>query len=133
MYAWKFHRGDKFVIQSFTGGIRNFFRHSIYSRIPPVTDCITNNLFLLIQSCICYTMPHNHGVLELAERTSNFILLSFQFGVQQLIFVFRQGLGRLIPLWCSLSTIFQLYRCWSVLLVEETGVPGENHQPAASH
>jgi hypothetical protein len=23
--------------------------------------------------------------------------------------------------------------CWSVLLVEETGVPGENHQPVASH
>jgi hypothetical protein len=22
---------------------------------------------------------------------------------------------------------------WSVLLVEETGIPGENHQPAASH
>jgi hypothetical protein len=22
---------------------------------------------------------------------------------------------------------------WSVLLVEETGVPGENHQPVASH
>jgi hypothetical protein len=22
---------------------------------------------------------------------------------------------------------------WSVLLVEETGVPGENHPPAASH
>ena len=22
---------------------------------------------------------------------------------------------------------------WSVLLVEETGVPAENHQPAASH
>jgi len=22
---------------------------------------------------------------------------------------------------------------WSVLLVEETGVPGENHWPAASH
>jgi hypothetical protein len=22
---------------------------------------------------------------------------------------------------------------WSVLLVEETGVPGENHRPAASH
>ena len=28
-----------------------------------------------------------------------------------------------------LSTIFQLYR-WSILLVEETGVPGENHRPA---
>ena len=23
--------------------------------------------------------------------------------------------------------------CWSVLLVEETGVPGENHRPVASH
>jgi hypothetical protein len=22
---------------------------------------------------------------------------------------------------------------WSVLLVEETGVPGENHQPVANH
>jgi hypothetical protein len=34
----------------------------------------------------------------------------------------------LIGLWClmPLSTIFQL-------LVEETGVPRENHQPATSH
>jgi len=31
----------------------------------------------------------------------------------------------------SLSTIFQLYR--SVLLVQETGVPGENNRHAASH
>jgi hypothetical protein len=23
--------------------------------------------------------------------------------------------------------------CWSVLLLEETGVPGDNHWPAASH
>ena len=23
--------------------------------------------------------------------------------------------------------------CWSVLLVEETGGPGENHRPVASH
>ena len=37
-------------------------------------------------------------------------------------------------LWCltPLATIFQLYR-ESVLLVGETGVPGENHRPAASH
>jgi hypothetical protein len=30
-----------------------------------------------------------------------------------------------------LSTIFQLYR-GSLLLVEETGIPGENHRPATS-
>jgi len=33
----------------------------------------------------------------------------------------------------TLSTIFQLYRGGSVLLVEETGVPGENHHSTASH
>ena len=37
-------------------------------------------------------------------------------------------LGCLMPL----STIFQLYR-GSLLLVQETGVPGENHRPATSH
>ena len=38
-------------------------------------------------------------------------------------------------LWClmPLSTIFQLISLWSVLLVEETGVPVENQQPATSH
>ena len=32
-----------------------------------------------------------------------------------------------------LSTIFQLYLWRSVLLVEETRVPRDNHRPAASH
>ena len=43
------------------------------------------------------------------------------------------GLG----LWCltPLPTIFLLYHHHgqSVFLVEETGVPGKNHRPAASH
>ena len=40
-----------------------------------------------------------------------------------------------VGLWCltALSTIFQLLLWPSVLLVEETRVPGENHQPDASH
>jgi len=32
-----------------------------------------------------------------------------------------------------LSTIFQLYRGWSLLLVAETGVVEQNYRPATSH
>ena len=42
--------------------------------------------------------------------------------------------GRQLGLYCltPLSTIFQLYRDGSVLLMEEYGVPAENHRPAAN-
>ena len=41
----------------------------------------------------------------------------------------------MVGLWClmPLSAIFQFISWQSVLLVEETGVPGENHRPVASH
>ena len=45
------------------------------------------------------------------------------------IFFYWFGLGCLTPL----STIFQLYLGRSVLLVGETGVPGENYRPVACH
>ena len=43
--------------------------------------------------------------------------------------------GERLCVWClaPLSATFQLYRGGLVLLVEETGIPGENHRPTASH
>ena len=40
-----------------------------------------------------------------------------------------------LALWSltPLSTIFRLYSWWTVLLVDGTGVPGENNRPVASH
>jgi hypothetical protein len=45
----------------------------------------------------------------------------------------RVGLGLGLLYLTPLSTIFQLYRGGQFLLVEETGVTGENHRSVASH
>ena len=59
---------------------------------------------------------HNFTMLHQNDQTPN------KFGL---------GLGLLYL--APVSTIFQLYHGGQFLLVEETGVPGENHRPAASH
>ena len=48
------------------------------------------------------------------------MLLTFEFGVGVMVMVFNATFN-------NISVI----SWWSVLWVEETGVPGENHRPAA--
>jgi len=43
------------------------------------------------------------------------------------------GEGLCVRCLAPLSTTFHLYRGGPVLLVEETGISGENHRPASSH
>ena len=40
-----------------------------------------------------------------------------------------------LGLWCLMSLFnnISVISWWSVLFFEETGVPGENHRPVASH
>ena len=55
MYAWKFHRRGKFVLQSVTGGIRNIWSAWQNSRIPSVTDCITNSIYPRFVIHLCWS------------------------------------------------------------------------------
>ena len=68
--------------------------------------------------------------------TSRFLMFSLTIQVFLVCLHFKctRSCKQGLLLWCLMpfSTIFQLYR-GSDLLVEETGEPGENHQPVASH
>ena len=77
------------------------------------------------ESCDTFTL----NLLRLLSSDTTHIQTTTSLSVKKNSLVF--------VLWCltSLSTIFNLhvYHAWqSVLLVEETRVPGEKHQPVAS-
>jgi hypothetical protein len=76
--------------------------------------------------CICTYQNRNKSWKP--EWNSKHILASMIYFLNEYVILGSLGLWCLTPL----STIFQLYY-GSVLLVEETGVPGEKHWPVASH
>ena len=79
-----------------------------------------------------YVYLSNHGgVLKYVEGNGSQYLPLKRSACDtfMVLFIDMFVYGVLTPL----STIFQLYRWRSVLLVEETRVPGENHQPVDVH
>jgi hypothetical protein len=79
--------------------------------------------------CLCLLRIEQHE--PYSKRGWTYVLLSLNIITKWNV----SYLVGLVGLWC-LSSLFNNISAisWlSVLLVEETGVPGENHRPAASH
>jgi hypothetical protein len=72
------------------------------------------------------TDKENSSTLAYLYRFCSLIL-----GMNNLII--KTGCGLWLRCLTPLSTNISVISCRSVLLVEETGVPGENHRPVASH
>ena len=66
--------------------------------------------------------------LKCYEISLNEILITSRDAHEEIMF----GLVWFMVLNATFNNI-SVISWWSVLLVEETGVPGENHRPAASH
>jgi hypothetical protein len=68
--------------------------------------------------------------LIFSREIKHYAVITFVSNMTQVLDL-AHGLG----LWCYNATFnnISVISWWSVLLVEETGVPGENHQPVASH
>jgi hypothetical protein len=82
------------------------------------TDCydITEILFIVTLNTITLTLYITHR---------NVII--------RLLRLEKKGLGLGVMMFNAIINTISVISWRSVLLVEETGVPGENHQPAASH
>ena len=78
---------------------------------------------IVTESCDTFTL----NLLRLLSSDTTHIQTTTSLSVKKSL---------VLVLWCltPLSTILNLYHAWrSVLLVEETRVPGEKHQPVASN
>jgi hypothetical protein len=88
-------------------------------------------IFALFCCCFLWQSRHCHHLINMYCIPVIIVSLA-HLGVNNLLLMQATLFYLWLGLWCltPLSTIFQL---WSVLLVEETGVPAENHRPASSH
>jgi len=86
----------------------------------PIATPATSTYYLLY----IYLPEMFQLVMKIKEKSVKFFLM---MNILHKIFKLRLGVWCLTPL----STIFQLSR--AVLFVDESGVPGENHRPVASH
>ena len=65
-----------------------------------------------------------------------FFVLHYCFILQTLVSsekINYQSLGFRVKVFCAISNAISVISWWSVVLIEETGRPGENQPPAASH
>ena len=63
-------------------------------------------------------------------------IISYLFQINRLLYILRDQVYSVLFWFMLLNATFNnisITSLQSVLLVEETGVPEENHQPAASH
>ena len=109
---WIQHYVIKFV--SNLRQVGGFFHVLFFNK----TDCydITEILFIVTLNTITLTLYITHR---------NVII--------RLLRLEKKGLGLGVMMFNAIINTISVISWRSVLLVEETGVPGENHQPAASH
>jgi hypothetical protein len=97
--------------------------------------CLLTNILCILGN----SKQHSTYKINLMKYETEQMIFSYP---QDEWFLYHSDLSRYVSnctedggVWCltSLSTIWQFISWWSVLLVEETRVPRENHWPATNH